>query len=96
MITLFARIVAQHGKEEEVYTALQAMLPPSRAEVGCHEYRLCQSKDDPTVFLAYEVFASKEALESHMQSSHFVNLLDKIGSLLVSEPKLEFVEEISE
>ncbi len=94
MITLFAEITAKNGKEQFVFKALQEMLLPSRDEPGCSEYRITQSNENPALFLTYEIFDSMEAVEVHVASDHYQNLLVKVGDSLLKEPKVTFATEI--
>ena len=50
--------------------ALLALVEPTRKEPGCLCYNLHQSKADPTQFMFYEQWASKEALDAHGKTPH--------------------------
>lgn len=69
-LTVVARIRAKPGKEEEVKQALLGLVGPTRSEAGCINYDLHQSHDDPALFLFYENWTSKAALDAHAQSPH--------------------------
>ena len=56
------------------YTKSKGLLnivSPSRQEQGNVSYDVFQSDSDPTLFFTHECWMSKDALESHMQTSHF-------------------------
>ena len=81
-IILIAKAKAKPGMEEQVKKELMALLGPSRSEEGCVQYNLHQSSDDPTVFMFYENWASKEALDTHIQTMHLQALLNKADEIL--------------
>lgn len=94
MITIFAEIIAQEGKEDKLKLALKEIIPFSLSESGCHEYRICQSQNNSTKFYTYETFDSINDFESHVASSHFMELQEKAKELLAAEPKIEVTVEI--
>jgi quinol monooxygenase YgiN len=84
-ITVFARIKAKTGKEEETKNALMALIDPTREESGCIEYTMHQSSDDPSLFMFYEIWASKNDLDDHLQKPHLAEFVKKADELL-AEP----------
>ena len=69
-VVLTAMVKAKQGQEDAVKEALLALVDPTRKEPGCLCYNLHQSKSDPTQFMFYEQWASKEALDSHGKTPH--------------------------
>lgn len=94
MFIVFAELQAAEGKEEILRATLQEMLPLTRAEAGCVEYRICQVSESPAIFKAFEVFESPEAFQSHLASDHFVNLQNLAADLLCAEPIIQVCEEL--
>jgi len=92
MVKLIARVQVKPGQGQLVADALRELTGPSRAEAGCIRYEPCQAKEDPTVLLVLEEWASQEALDAHMATPHFKAFVGKIGDALAGPPKLEFVE----
>jgi len=70
-VALTVVLHAVPGRENELATQLQALVPPTRAESGCVDYRLHTSAENPGRFLFYEVFASQAALDAHIHTPHF-------------------------
>ncbi|MUL74954.1 putative quinol monooxygenase [Mycolicibacterium sp. CBMA 226] len=59
--------------------------PLSLAEPGCLGYELLQSLDQPTTILLIERYADHTALEAHLNSPHYQELVaGKIRPLLTS------------
>lgn len=94
MITLFVEITALPGNEQLFCDSLKAMLKPSREEEGCLEYRITQSNNNPIKFFTFECFRSQEALDLHISSEYYKNLIETIGKYLAEEPKMEFTTEL--
>jgi quinol monooxygenase YgiN len=89
-LVVIAVWTARSGKEEQVQQVLEKMAPPSRAETGCLLYRLQRSRDDPRVFLLYEIYRSEEDYELHLSSNHFQRHAIKTGIPLLESRKRTF------
>lgn len=66
-------ILHAHTKPEQAdaFEALfRAYVEPSRAEAGCIEYHMLRDVQDPTLFIFYEVWASREHLAVHSALPH--------------------------
>jgi quinol monooxygenase YgiN len=68
---LLARWVAKEGEEENVRAALERLAGPTREEPGCLMWRPHRDPDDPRVFLIYEQYEDRAALDAHAASEHF-------------------------
>ncbi len=69
--------------------ALQAMLDPTRNEVGCVNYDLHQAVDDPGLFFFHETWESADHHRAHLDTPHVRRLLKIVPDLLI-EPIREF------
>lgn len=70
MLTVIAKIRARRGCEDEVKSELLGLVTPTRAEEGCLNYDLHISQADPAVFVFYENWTSRDALQKHAESTH--------------------------
>ena len=77
-VVLTAMVKAKTGQEDAIKEALLSLVEPTRKEPGCLCYNLHQSKADPTQFMFYEQWASKEDLDSHGKSPHMKALGGKL------------------
>lgn len=84
-LTVVAHIIAKDGMAEQVKQELAALLAPTHAEPDCIDYILHQSNDDPHMFVFYENWTSKDALDAHLQKPHLQAFLAKADDLL-AEP----------
>lgn len=87
LLTVIANMRAKPGKEQELRTALEALIEPTSKEEGYVNYDLHQAVDDPAVFYFYENWESAAALDAHLSAPHlerFVGVMDD----LLAEPGL--------
>jgi len=64
-------------------TLFRAYVEPSRAEPGCIEYHMLRDQQDPTLFIFYEIWASRGALDVHSNLPHMKQFHDQ---------RMEFLE----
>ncbi|MGB5986224.1 MAG: putative quinol monooxygenase [Desulfobacterales bacterium] len=81
-VTVVATFKAKTGLEKKVKQAIQALIAPTRAEAGCINYDLHQSTDDPSLFILYENWVSKQALDTHLAMPYLEEFLGKADTLL--------------
>ena len=77
-VILTAMVKAKAGEEAAVKEVLLSLVEPTRKEPGCLCYSLHQSKADPTQFMFYEQWASKEAIDAHGKTPHMKALGGKL------------------
>lgn len=83
-------MVVLHGhakvKTDQVHAFLelcQSMLEPSRAEHGCITYDFYTKHDDPATIVFVEEWESRQALQDHFQTRHFLHFMEAGADLLV-------------
>lgn len=70
-VTVLATYRAAPGNEGAVAAALVAYTPLTRAEPGCVAFTAHKSADDPRVFVLYEQYRDRAALDAHVASEHY-------------------------
>jgi quinol monooxygenase YgiN len=95
-LTVLARVHAREDASEKVKRECLALVAPSRAEKGCINYDLHQSSDDPALFIFYENWASREALERHLEMPHSLAFDERTEGLLAAETEITFWEMLSD
>jgi quinol monooxygenase YgiN len=95
-LTVLAHVHAQAEALEKVKQECLALVAPSRAEEGCINYDLHQSIDDPTLFVFYENWVSREALERHLLTPHSLAFDERTSGLLAAEAEITFWEMLSD
>ena len=93
--TIIGTVVAKPEKRDELMRILAAQVAPTRAEPGCMNYDFHCDKSDPNVFIFYENFVSKEALEDHLKKSHLKPLMDGLDELLAEPVNIRHLEMLS-
>jgi quinol monooxygenase YgiN len=94
-VTVVARIHTQAGKEQEMKKVLLSFIAPTRQEAGCISYDLHTNAEEPATFLFLENWASKAALEAHLQSPHMVKGFAEITKLSAGAPEIKLWEQIA-
>ncbi len=67
--------------ESQLRAELDKVLEASRQEAGCLNYVLHQSIEDDT-FVLHETYQDKDALENHVNSSHYQEYRANIADLI--------------
>ena len=80
-LIIVATITAQTGSELLVRSALDQVVPPSRAEAGCRRYDLHQDLANPATFVMLEAWDDAEAHAQHETTPHFLELVKTIGQV---------------
>lgn len=81
-LSVVAYVEAKPGMEEQVKNCLHALVEPTRNEAGCFNYDLHQSEDNPALFVFYENWTNKAALDQHLETPHVKAFLDQADTLL--------------
>ena len=81
-ITVLARLKAKEGMEEEVRQQCLLLIEPTRCEKGCIAYDFHQNGDDPSQFMFYEKWRSKEDLDNHIGQRHLQRFIAMADELL--------------
>jgi quinol monooxygenase YgiN len=69
-LTIVAKIEAKKDKVDFIKNELLKLIQTTREEEGCLQYDLNQDKTDPSVFLFYENWESREQWRAHMENDH--------------------------
>ena len=81
-LTVVAFIQSKAGKETEVEQTLRGLIPPTRSEAGCINYNLHRSHDNEGLFMFYENWNSREALDQHLATPYLQAFISKAEDLL--------------
>ncbi len=81
-ITVLAKIKAKDGLADTVKQQALALVAPTRSEAGCISYDFHQSDEDENLFMFYENWTSKKALDEHIQKPHLQAFIAKAEELL--------------
>lgn len=68
---------------------------PSRKEPGCIEYHMLRDKADPTLFVFFEVWADKAALDVHSALPHMAEFFENRMQYLERDFDFQMIEMLS-
>lgn len=67
----------------------------SRREPGCIEYHMLRDKQDPTLFMFYEIWASKADLDVHSALPHMAEFARKRMAYLENDFDFQLIDMLS-
>ena len=74
-LTIVANIKSKADQVDLVRSELEKLIDVTRAEKGCVQYDLHQDNDDPSHFLFFENWQSREQWQTHMSAPHLKDYL---------------------
>ena len=84
-------------EKAEAFEALfRAYVEPSRAEPGCIEYHMLRDKEDPTLFIFYEIWASQAHLDVHSNLPHMKQFFEQRMDYLERDFDIRSIDMLSE
>lgn len=83
LLTVIARMTALPGKEQELRSALEDLVPTTVAEDGNVNYDLHVAVDDPATFFFYENWTGADKLDAHLAADHLVAFANRLDEFLV-------------
>lgn len=81
MVKVVAKKFVSEDKIEEVVKLYEELVEATRKEEGCIKYELYQDEKDSRILAVIEEWESRDALNKHMNSEHFMKLVPMIGAL---------------
>jgi len=94
MLNVIATIRAQPAQADTVADLMKTLAAASRAEEGCHGYRVFRCSEDAALFTTFEQWADAAAEARHMESGHIAAAFAAAGALLAVAPDIRHFEEI--
>ncbi|WP_433886107.1 putative quinol monooxygenase [Pseudomonas vranovensis] len=85
----------QPQMSEAFETLFRAYVEPSRQEPGCIEYHMLRDQQDPSLFVFYEIWASKSALDVHSALPHMAAFFEKRMDYLERDFDIQLIEMLS-
>ena len=79
---IFARFHARPGSEGVLATALDEVVPPSRAEPGCLDIRAFRSVRDPALFFIHSRWTDEAAFDTHAGLPHTRRFIERVEPLI--------------
>jgi quinol monooxygenase YgiN len=93
MLTFTAKLTIKAGREDEFANTMKDVVPKVREEPGNDVYIMHRSQDNPRVFMFYEEYTDRPALDAHRK--HLQELGVNLADLMDGKPELEFYDKIA-
>jgi quinol monooxygenase YgiN len=93
-LTIVARIKAKSGMQERMRQDLLSLLAPTRAESGCITFDLLQDTKDPSIFVLYENWTDRAALDAHFQQPYVKQVLQAYEETLAEPVEVLFLKKV--
>jgi quinol monooxygenase YgiN len=91
-------ILHAHTKPEksEAFQALfSSYVEPSRKEAGCIEYHMLRDREDPTLFIFYEIWQTKAHLDVHSALPHMASFFEQRMDYLQRDFEIRMIDMLS-
>ncbi len=88
-IKVIAQIIARTETIIEVHAILQAIVTPTRREIGCLSYQLFRNNAHEDEFVFIEEWMDERAIEAHFATPHIQEALARITPLLATPPNIQ-------
>lgn len=82
-------------KSAEFQAFFLGYVQASREEPGCVEYHMLRDREDPSLFIFYEIWASQAALDLHSNLPHMKQFLDQRMDYLEQDFQIRAIEMLS-
>ena len=96
MYTIIGTVTASPETREELASLLMAQVAPTRAEAGCINYDFHVDAADPCVFVFYENWTDRAALDAHLAMPHLQPLFSQLDRLLTCPVEIRPLTMLSE
>ena len=96
MYTIIGTVTARPETREELASLLMAQVGPTRVEAGCINYDFHVDAADPCVFVFYENWTDRAALDAHLAMPHLQPLFSQLDRLLACPVEIRPLTMLSE
>ena len=94
-MVVIAKIQAKAGKEAELEKAFREFVKKVQTEEGALAYEVHRDHKDPSIFITYEKYKDKEALNNHPSTQHVQEFIPVLMSLIEGAPALNYYDEVA-
>lgn len=87
-VSVFAEVVAQPGKRDEVLAAARTAFAAVEEEPGTVLFSIHVSDDEPETVRFFELYADADAKAAHSASEAVATLIGALGELIAAPPRI--------
>ncbi|MGV9268455.1 putative quinol monooxygenase [Kitasatospora sp. NPDC003701] len=91
LVTLVGIARPKPERAEELKELLLSFVAPTRQESGCLEYHFHEDRDEPGVFVFYEVWRSQADLDAHLALPHLAAFWESRLDYLAGDLEIRFL-----
>ena len=84
MYIIIGTVTARPETRQELAALLADQVAPTRAEPGCITYNFHVDAANPCVFVFYENWTSREALDAHLAMPHLQPLFSQLDRIVAA------------
>lgn len=81
MIKVVAKNYITIDKINDCITLVKELVQKTKTEKGCISYEMYQDTKDERILTMIETWENEEALQDHLESPHFKQLVPQIGKM---------------
>lgn len=81
MIFVVSKSIVKVDKVTEYKQQVVRLIEETRKESGCISYDLCEDIDKPNILTFIEKWESKQHLDAHMKTAHFMEIVPMLKDL---------------
>jgi len=93
-VHVVSRFIAKTGKEQALKSVLNALIAPTRRELGCYQYDLLENQSDPREFTFVERWENEKSANQHGETQHLKHALSQVEGLVDSPPDIRRYHQI--
>ena len=86
-VYIVARFRAKAGQADDLRQALSRLVAPTRRELGCYQYDLLQSPEDPHDLCIFERWEDEASLNAHIAGETLQRTLGEARAFMDGTPQ---------
>jgi len=95
MVKVLAKHFVKADKIDEFIELAKKLVEATITEAGCVKYQLFQDLKDPKILTIIEEWENKAALDKHMDSEHFLEIVPILSSFMEKPAEINSYKEIN-
>ncbi len=88
MIVLHAAVPIAAEHREDALETIEDLVEDSRAEEGMIDYRATTDVEDPNTVRFFEQYEDEAAMQSHLETDHYLEFARALPDWLAGEPEV--------
>lgn len=93
-VHVVSRFAAKPGKEQALRAVLNALISPTRRELGCYQCDLLENPSDPRDLCFVERWENDKSVDQHSESQHMRHALSQVEGLVEAPPDIRRYHQI--